>query len=233
MSASLGLFRLQQIDSQITQIETRLAKIQKTLEDNAELQAALEQVKAAEEEQHASERAQHKSEDEAKSQQIKIQQAESSLYGGAVRNPKELQDLQADIASLKKHLASLEESELQDMLRTEDAQSAVKKAQDEVSRMETRLGGEHRQLFDEKESLTRELNRLQSERQAVVSPIAMDLLKTYDELRQQRRGVAVAEVSDNACGACGTTLTAAIQQTARYAAELIRCPSCGRILFAV
>ena len=76
MSASLGLFRLQQIDSRITQIETGLAKIQKTLEDNAELQDTLGQVKVAEEEQRASERVQHKSEEEAQSQQIKIQQAE-------------------------------------------------------------------------------------------------------------------------------------------------------------
>ena len=233
MSASFGLFRLQQIDSHINQIETRLAKIQKTLEDNAELQAALEQVKAAEEEQHASERAQHRSEAEAQDQQIKIQQAESSLYGGMVRNPKELQDLQADIASLKKHLAALEELELQDMLRTEAAQAGVKKAQDELKDVQARLGGEHHQLFEEKESLSNELNRFQSERQAAVSTIAVDMLKTYDELRQQRRGVAVAEVLDNACAACGTTLTAAIQQTARYAADLVRCPACGRILYAV
>ena len=160
MSASFGLFRLQQIDSHINQIETRLAKIQKTLEDNAVLQAALEQVKAAEEEQRASERAQHKSEAEAQDQQIKIQQVESSLYGGVVRNPKELQDLQADIASLKKHLAALEELELQDMLRTEAAQAAVKKAQDELSGVQARLGGEHHHLFEEKESLSNDLKSL-------------------------------------------------------------------------
>jgi len=233
MSASFGLFRLQQIDSHIAQIETRSAKIQKTLEDNAELQSALGQVKSAEDEQRASERTQRKSEDEAQSQQIKIQQAESSLYGGAVRNPKELQDLQADIASLKKHLTMLEERELQDMLRTEAAQTAVKKAQEELNRVQARLENEHHELFEEKEVLTGELNRFQSERQAAISTIAADLLKTYEELRQQRRGVAVAEISDNACGACGTTLTAAIQQTARHAAELVRCPSCGRILYAV
>jgi len=233
MSASFGLFRLQQIDSHIMQIETRLARIQKTLEDNAELQSALGQVKSAEEDQLVSERAQRKSEAEAQSQQIKIQQAESSLYGGAVRNPKELQDLQADIASLKKHLAMLEERELQDMLQTETAQTAVKKARDELNLVQARLENEHHDLFEEKEALTGELDRFQSERQAAVSTIAAELLKTYEQLRQQRRGVAVAEVSDNACGACGTTLTAAIQQSARHAAELVRCPSCGRILYAV
>ena len=233
MSASFGLFRLQQIDSHIMQIETRLARIQKTLEDNAELQSALGQVKSAEEDQLVSERAQRKSEAEAQSQQIKIQQAESSLYGGAVRNPKELQDLQADIASLKKHLAMLEERELQDMLQTETAQTAVKKARDELNLVQARLENEHHDLFEEKEALTGELDRFQSERQAAVSTIAAELLKTYEQLRQQRRGVAVAEVSDNSCGACGTTLTAAIQQSARHAAELVRCPSCGRILYAV
>jgi uncharacterized protein len=233
MSASFGLFRLQQIDSHIAQIETRLAQIQKTLEDNAELQAALEQVKTAEEEQRASERAQHNSEDEAQNQQIKIQQAESSLYGGVVRNPKELQDLQADIASLKKHLAALEEHELQDMLKTEATQASVKKAQIELSLVQARLSNEHHDLFEEKESLIGELNRFQSERQAAVSTIEASVLKTYEELRLQRRGVAVAQVLDNACGACGTTLTPAVQQTARHAAEIVRCPSCGRILFAV
>jgi len=233
MSASFGLFRLQQIDSQIAQIETRLAKIQEIMDDNAEQQAALGQVRTAEDEQHTSERMQRKSEDEAQNQQIKIQQAESSLYGGTVRNPKELQDLQADIVSLKKHLAALEERELQDMIKTESAQAAVKKAQADLDQIQGRLGNEHRQLFQERDSLAYELERLQSERQAAVSTVAAHILKTYDELRQLRRGVAVAEVLDNACGACGTILTASIQQNARHAAELVRCPTCGRILFAV
>jgi predicted nucleic acid-binding Zn-ribbon protein len=233
MSASLGLFRLQQIDSQIAQIDTRLAKIQGTLENNAELQAALKQVSTAMEAQQAAEHAQRRSEQEAQDQQIKIQQAESSLYGGTVRNPKELQDLQADIASLKKHLAALEERELQDMIKTESAQAEVKKAQAELEQIQARLGIEHRHLFQEKDSLANELERLQSERQAAVSTVAANILKTYDELRQQRRGVAVAEVRDNACGACGTTLTPSVEQNARHAGELVRCPACGRFLFAV
>jgi len=58
-------------------------------------------------------------------------------------------------------------------------------------------------------------------------------LERYEALRQQRRGVAVAEIRDNACDACGTTLTAALQQSARHAAELVHCPTCGRILFAL
>ncbi|MBI1855351.1 MAG: hypothetical protein HYR93_05745 [Chloroflexi bacterium] len=232
MSASFGLFRLQQVDSRINHIEIRLAKIQEILDNDAELRDALEQVKAAEVEQHDLERAQQKSEEEAHNQQIKIQQAESSLYGGSVHNPKELQDLQADIVSLKKHLANLEERELEAMLKTETAQSALKTARANIEKTRTRLGGEHRQLLDEQSSLMRDLESLQSERRATTNEVVTELLAAYEDLRKERRGIAVAEVSENSCGACGSSLSPAIQQSARRAAQLVYCPSCGRILYA-
>lgn len=232
MSASLGLFRLQKVDSRISQVEAKLAKIQETLENDAELRAAMDQVKAAEAEQHNSERARRMSEAEAQEQQIKIQQIESSLYSGNVRNPKELQDLQADIVSLKKHLATLEDRELEAMSTAETAEAALQAAQEKLVQIQARLGDEHRQLIMERENLSRDLESLQVERHAAVQNIAAEMLAAYDALRQQRRGVAVAEISDNACGACGTTLTAALQQNARHTAQLIHCPSCGRILYA-
>ena len=76
------------------------------------------------------------------------------------------------------------------------------------------------------------LQGLQAEREAATSAIDARILDKYEALRQQRRGVAVAEINDNACGACGTTVTAALQQSARHSSELVYCPSCGRILFA-
>jgi predicted nucleic acid-binding Zn-ribbon protein len=232
MSASFGLFRLQQVDSRISQIEARLAKIQETLDNDAELRAARERVRLAEANHHNDERARRMSEEEARSQQIKIQQVESSLYGGNVRNPKELQDLQAEIVALKRHLAALEERELEAMLKADESQAELQAAQENLKQIQSRLGNEHRKLIDEQESLTRNLETLKSERQAAVSAIAADALSIYDNLRQQRRGVAVAEISDNACGACGTVLTAALQQNARHMRQLVYCPSCGRILYA-
>ena len=48
MSAALGLYRLQQVDSQIDHIQSRLKAIQQTLENDAELRAATEQLAASE-----------------------------------------------------------------------------------------------------------------------------------------------------------------------------------------
>ena len=95
MSAALGLYRLQQIDSQMDQTRTRLETIRQTLENDAELSTANGRASSAEAELTRKRNARNvRPKLEVQSQRIKIEQAESSLYGGSVRNPKELQDLQ-------------------------------------------------------------------------------------------------------------------------------------------
>jgi hypothetical protein len=76
------------------------------------------------------------------------------------------------------------------------------------------------------------IERLREEREASVNPVDATLLEKYDELRRIKRGVAVTNINDNACSACGSTLTAALQQSAKSSQQLTYCPSCGRILFA-
>jgi uncharacterized protein len=232
MSAALGLFRLQQVDNRIAQTESRLNKIQETLDNDAELRAALQDLESAKQAQHSHEQERRIAESGAHELQIKIQQAESSLYGGKVHNPKELQDLQADVASLKKHLAAFEDQELDAMMKLESSQAAMQAAQDELARLQARLGTANSLLLGQKDTLSRELQDLQTERRAALSAIDSAVVSTYESLRQGHRGVAVAPIADNSCGGCGTTLTAALQQNARHAADLSYCPTCGRILFA-
>lgn len=232
MSAALGLLRLQQVDSRINQIEARLGKIQETLDNDSIIQAILEKIKDAENKHRDLERARLISEEEAKDKQIKINQAEASLYGGSVHNPKELLDLQADISYLKKHLATIEDQELEEMLRIEESLAELKILNDDLNRVNVQRTEEHKYLIAERDLLLRDLTNFQSERQAALSPIEAGFLRSYENIRQQRRGVAVAEVYENACHACGTTLTAALQQNARHATQLVYCPSCGRILYA-
>ena len=231
MSASLGLYRLQQVDRQIDRVRSQLDTIRATLENDAELRESLNRVELAKNAHHHAHHELTSVEMEAGSQKIKIEQAESSLYGGRVQNPKELQDLQKDVASLKKHLASLEERELEAMLVSENAGAELEKSKTDLELIQARLGNEHKKLIDEKNELTRQLESLGQEREASLAPIDVSLLASYEELRKQKRGVAVAEVEDGACASCGTTLNAALQQNAR-SQKLAYCPSCGRILFA-
>ncbi|OQY82792.1 MAG: hypothetical protein B6D40_08330 [Anaerolineae bacterium UTCFX3] len=231
MSAALGLYRLQQIDTQMDRARARLEAIRAALDNDAELRAASERLAAAEETRRETERAQRQAEAEAQSQRIKIEQTESSLYSGAVRNPKELQDLQHEAASLKKYLATLEDRLLEAMLTNDDAGASLTEARAALGGVESRLGAQARDLTRERETLARSLERLEAERKAAGAPLEASILDQYDALRRDKRGVAVAVISDGACAACGTTLTPAQQQTVRVSREIARCPTCARILF--
>jgi uncharacterized protein len=232
MSAALGLYRLQQVDSQIDQIQARLKAIQQTLENDVELRNANERCASAEGNHKDAERLLKLSEAEVEKQRIKIEQTEASLYGGKVHNPKELQDLQKDVAALKRHLETLEERQLEGMIAAETAENELHSAKTNLERVQANLKEQNKDLAQESETLHRNLERLNSERLAVVTDIASQTLSVYDQLRKQKRGLAITTISDSACEACGTTLTASQQQTARSTNQLFHCPTCGRILYA-
>ena len=65
---------------------------------------------------------------------------------------------------------------------------------------------------------------------AVLKKYEIGTLEDAEKLCQDK-GLDVAQIADGACEACGTALTAALQQSARHASVLTYCPSCGRILY--
>lgn len=232
MSAALGLYRLQQVDSQMDQAQSRLKAIRQTLENDAELRSANDQLATAEKDLTDATRQMKQAEAEVEKQRVKLQQTEASLYGGHVHNPKELQDLQKDVVSLKRHLETLEDRELEAMLVVENAETSSQNAKAALERITASRGDQFRQLTNESNVLNKDIERFSSERSAVVQDLAAQTIQSYEQLRKQRRGLAVTTVSDSACAACGTTLTASQQQSARSASQLFYCPSCGRILYS-
>ncbi len=232
MSAALGLYRLQQVDSQIDQIQARLRSIQQTLESDITLRTANEYFAAVTDKHKNAERLLKLSETEVEKQRIKIEQTEASLYGGKVQNPKELQDLQKDVSSLKRHLETLEERQLEAMITAEATEIELQTAQTDLERVQANLKEQNKDLTGESEALRKNLERLNSERQAVVTDIAGQALGVYDQLRKQKRGIAITTIADSSCEACGTTLTPSQQQSARSTSQLFYCPTCGRILYA-
>lgn len=232
MSAALGLYRLQQVDSQMDQIRARLKTIRETLENDLELRAAMDAFAAAESRHKQASVALKQSEAEVEKQSVKIEQTEASLYSGQVHNPKELQDLQMDVASLKKHLGTLEERELEAMLHAEETEQELQAASEKLAEVRSRSRDQNLDLAKESDALNKDLERLEAERNAVIGDLDEQALKTYEQLRRQKRGVAIASLNEDACSACGTTLTASQQQSARSAAQLFYCPTCGRIIYS-
>ena len=232
MSASLGLYRLQLIDSHMDEVRTRLEEIRQTLENDEEMRRAKKQVNETEVALKLSRHSLKESEIEVNKQKQKIELSEANLYSGNVKNPKELQDLQNEVAALKRHLATLEDRQLEAMLEEETAEQAHRVVLEELEQVKTRLADQNQTLTAEQSDLNKDLERFEAERQAALSPLDANLLTIYDQLRQQKRGLAIAAVTDGACAACGTTLTPAQLQSIRSATQVINCPTCGRILYA-
>ena len=232
MSQAFNLFRLQKIDSQLDQINGRLAEIDHILATDENLHLAEEQFQNAKKHLFILQQTLKQKEDEVQAQRIKIETNESSLYGGKVHNPKELQDLQIDIASLKKRLLILEDEQLDIMLAIEVAENEFGQVQidlnqaqaDHVNRTAS-LAGEQSQLIKSKENLLAERNPL-------INSVVPENLAIYQALREQKKGVAVVSVDDESCSACGTTIRPAEIQSARSPQKIAFCSSCNRILYA-
>ena len=231
MSQSFRLYRLQQIDSQLDRVQTRLHEIEIILKDEQAMRVAEQRVAEADRAVQEAANSVRRSEQEVQAQRIKIEQTESTLYGGKVRNPKELQDLQNESAALKRYQSVLEDRELDAMLVLEQAETDQASARVTLELIQADFSARNTDLFREKETLQKEVERQAEEHQAALRDIPPQELQLYEQLRKQRKGVAVAKVVDRTCAACGSTLSTGHLSAAHNPNQLTRCTTCGRILY--
>lgn len=231
MNQAFHLHRLQQIDTQISQNETTLAELNQLLSGDEAVRQAEQAAESAAKALRAAQQKLKQAESSVKDQQIKIAQSESTLYGGKVRNPKELQDLQKEIASLKTRLGVLEDHQLEAMLALEEAEAADAASQKALAQARATFAERSAGWLGQKEQLLRLKERLESERAAALGPVDQQSLQIYENLRRRKFGVAVTSVTDGSCGVCGAGLRPGEIQAARASQNLSYCSNCGRILY--
>ena len=231
MNQSSNLYRLQQVDSQLDQARKRIDEIDKVLSQDEELLQAQQALGAAKDTADEEQKHLRRSEEAVQDLKIKIEQTEAMLYGGKVRNPKELQDLQAEAAALKRHIVTLEDRELEAMLNLENAEQQMTAATQMVSTVQTKLASQFALLNGERLSISEHMHRLETERAAAANMTGAEEIAIYEQLRTQRRGIAVAKAVDKSCSACGSALSPSLIQQAVTSLVLVRCPTCGRIIY--
>jgi uncharacterized protein len=232
MNQAFQLYQLQKIDSQLDVIENRLSEIAKILDADETLKLAEAAVQQKQQQLHQEKLSMQRIDDSVQAQKIKIETSSVALYGGKIQNPKELQDLQSEISSLKKHLAVLEDQELEAMLHYDQLELELKQAQENQKMAQGEVAEKQSKLLGEQFQGTKTKEKLLAERAAVLPSILPENLEMYLKLRKTKRGVAVASVTDEACTGCGSNLTPAEWQTARSPRQVAYCSSCGRILYA-
>ncbi len=231
MSRPFKIYRLQQIDSQIDWIKNRLAEIEQSLNISPEVLAAEEAVKQAELNHRQARQALQGAEDEVRKQRVKIEQSEASLYGGKIRNPKELKDLENEVASLKKYKLVLEDRQIEMMMIEEEASATYKSARAILEKTRADFDAVSAELRQEQAKILKDQRRHEEEHQAAAGAVEPEDLLIYNQLRKTRRGIAVSKVVDKACSACGSTLNSMLLSASHSPNSLNFCDTCGRILY--
>jgi predicted nucleic acid-binding Zn-ribbon protein len=162
----------------------------------------------------------------------KMGEVAARMYGGAVSNPKELQDLQKETESLKRRREALEERQFEALVEVEAKELAHVSLLRQAEAAETAAAQAHGDLLLERQTLLASAERLAPGRDAVWALVPSADRALYERLRLSKRGRAVSTLEDGACTACGVAPSSSRIQSARQGNELILCGNCGRILCA-
>ena len=159
----------------------------------------------------------------------KITAAEHQLYGGTIKNPKDLSNLQHEISNLKGLSDPLENKALEIIEQVEVTEQKVATLTTDYSKLDEDWHQQQKQLAADIELLKQTLINLREKRRQLVEQIEPPAASLYERVRQQKKQ-AVAKVEQGICRACRISLSASALQKAR-SGQPVLCGSCGRILF--
>jgi predicted nucleic acid-binding Zn-ribbon protein len=230
MSQAEGLYRLQEIDLDTARTRRRLQEIAAALADDETVQAAQAQVAAARQMLTPLQTRSRDLDLEMKSNIEKTRAADERLYSGAVKNPKEMQDLQQEIESLKKWRGELETQLLETIFAAEAAETTLGEAEAALAQVTQEWERTHRRLLDEQADLKSHLEHNRQRRERVLSELTPESLQVYDSLKPKKHNQPVALMEGGTCGVCGVAQNLAVEREARQGLQLAYCTNCGRIL---
>jgi uncharacterized protein len=176
-------------------------------------------------------REQAKAEGDVEQVRARVERDRARLDAGQVSSPRELENLQSEIASLARRQSDLEEIVLDVMERSEAAQSG----RNSLAAERDQIAGERAGVLARRDAalgeIAEEAGKAQDRRAAVAAEEPADLMALYEKLRAQH-GVGAAALRGGRCQGCRLSLNTVDLNDIRAAApdEVLRCEECRRIL---
>jgi predicted nucleic acid-binding Zn-ribbon protein len=232
MTSAADLLALQEIDLRRDTRRALIADVEMRLGETDELVAARERIAAAEAEVARLRGEQRALDDASADLDSKIRPLEQKLYGGSIRNPKELTDLQRDVQSLKARRSALDDQGLALMESLESAQAEMKRAAAQLELTLADWQSDQDELQLAKSRAEKESGELEAARNLRTKDMDALSLGLYESLRRVKQGRGVARIERGTCQGCRLSLPTHLVQQVRTGGTLVQCPSCERILVA-
>lgn len=223
------LEQLQNIDHGIDAQKAEQAMYQK---DIAELEVALAALRQmlSEQQGRMTEMRHEKSELDVAlhTEQENIRRSETNMK--EIRTNKEFQAVGREITAARKQIGEIEEQQLQLIGRMEELQAAIDLQQQDLTNLEettaTGIAGKQAAIAQ----LQTAIDAAQANRDSLVKGLGSSLIRRYTQLREQRRGQALAIARDGSCLGCNMHLPPQMYNMLFKGEEMFFCPHCQRIL---
>jgi predicted nucleic acid-binding Zn-ribbon protein len=233
MDPARPLLELQELDTAIDRLGTR----RRGLESGEDLAAA--RAEANEAERVVGElrlrldelaRDQQRFEHEIDSMDQKATAEERRLYDGSVANARELESIRHEVENLARRRGDREDEVLAVMQLREDVEKEERAASERSDALRAKVDEVEGAATEELERVTDELAERRRAREQVAASIDPELVELYEDLRPQKKGVAVAELIDGVCQGCHEQLSAVYLDRLKREPGPKRCEHCRRIL---
>ena len=226
------LIRLQQLDTEIDAARRRITEIptvQTALA--ARLERATAAVAAVKDRLAANQSDRKKIEAEVASIQSRLSKYKGQLL--ELKTNKEYQTMLHEIATAEAAIRSQEDVVLERMEEAENLTRDLKAAEAELKSQQAAIAAERAALDDEAKALQRRVEETTGARGTVASQLSPEMLRLFEHVARQRKGLAVAEARDGTCSVCHVRMRPQIYNEVRRGDALIQCESCQRILYFV
>jgi len=224
------LWKLSRIDTGLVEVRKRAS----ALDIGARIQAEITELEKQDAEIGANARSLHAEQRDIelrqKTVEDKIAKFNKDLYSGKVTGVREVENVEKEIAALKRQRDRDDERLLELFELVPPAQAAAKKIETALADAKQRLADRRKKAVEEKDLLQKEFTRLTAARPELAKTITPGLLARYDMIRQKTDGIGVVELKGSSCGGCGTNIPERTLQALRED-KLATCESCHRLLY--
>jgi len=229
MGIARQLYQLQEIDLEIESADQARSQITSQLGESEAVGRAQERLQSERQRLDELKRKQQALEWEIDDVSEKLATAEDSLFSGRIKNPKELTNLQQEVEMLKSKRNQREEKALETMDEVDQAEASIAKAAKELEELQTKWRLQQQQLSADLARVEATLSELNRERHLLADEIYPQAVELYQLLRRGK-SLAVVRVEQGVCRGCRISLPVSELQRVK-GGDLVRCGSCGRILF--
>jgi uncharacterized protein len=228
------LLELQSVDVRLTAVRARLGAYPKKLaEADARVAAAKAEVAEGKAAQLANLKDRKKFELDV--EQWKERARKYRDQTALIKTNEAYKALQHEVQMAEAEISKAEDRLLEQMVSAEEYDRRIKSSEKTLKEVEDVARAERSQIEAEKAVAEKELAQLSAERTRVAAEIPENMLDHYDRIVKKHNGIALAEVREEKCGACGMRVRPHVFQEMRRpdTKEMFHCETCTRILYYV